>query len=746
MKIAIIGGGLTGLSSAYYMGKAFPHWEIHVLESSNRWGGKVQTKRRDGYVVEVGPDSYLARKTAMTDLVQELGLGDTLVRNATGESYIYHQGQMKPIPGGSIIGIPTEFLPFAMSSLLSWSGKVRAGLDIFKKPYPGNEDMSIDAFFRYHLGDELVDVLIEPLLSGIYGGDLKRLSLLGTFPEFRQLEQKHGNLVKGMMAMQGMRKQFGAATEGQFAQLTGGLESLVDALVEQMPKNVSLHLSTEVLSASYTDERYAVQTQESTDVYDRLVITTPPKAYERFFEDDTNFEDLRHMEQSSCAIVIMSLPKSAFTKPLQGTGFVITRSTETPLTACTYISSKWPQTTPQDKVVLRVFLGKPTDSTVDTHSEEELCELALSEIRNILKFTGNPEWMEVVRLQKSMPQYEVGHKDRIATIMEHVAQNYPGLVLIGTPFKGVGMPDGIKQAYELVEAWKEETKEVIPMDTHTESNHGHHGIGPVEGCLEPKHGHHGAVSMEGRPEITGLEKVPETYEGWFSLHANYSINFEKWRTWSAEQQSEALQSFKDFIGNLETAHEAHTSSYAMYQINGHKGDIMFWFLQPTLQELNEVELRLKKLPIFSVLQPESSFVSVIEVSNYVKSPKDHPKVQDRLYPKIPRLACMCFYPMAKQRNLTDNWYMLDRQSRGSMMRSHGQIGKKYEDTIKEFTTGAFGMDDWEWGITLMSDDPIQFKKIVNEMRFDEVSARFGIFGPFTIGTILDMDGIDHLFS
>ena len=726
MKVAIIGGGLTGLSSAYYMGKAFPDWEIHVLESSNRWGGKVQTKRHDGYVVEVGPDSYLARKTAMTDLVKELGLGDTLVRNATGESYIYHQGQMKPIPGGSIIGIPTEFLPFAMSSLLSWSGKLRAGLDMFKKPYPGNEDMSIDAFFRYHLGDELVDVLIEPLLAGIYGGDLKRLSLLGTFPEFRQLEQKHGNLVKGMMAMQGMRKQSGAATEGQFAQLTGGLESLVDALVEQMPKNVSLHTSTEVLEASYADKIYRVQTQNGTDSYDRLVITTPPKSYENFFVGDTNFEDLRHMEQSSCAIVIMSLPKSAFTKPLQGTGFVITRSTETPLTACTYISSKWPQTTPQDKVVLRVFLGKPTDTTVDTHSEEELSELALSEIRKILGFTGNPEWMEVVRLQKSMPQYEVGHKERVATLMKHVAEYYPGLALIGTPFKGVGMPDGIKQAYELVEAWKEETKEVVSMDTHTES---------VHAGATPMHGH-----------TTGIEKVPETYEGWFSLHANYSINFEKWRTWSVEQQREALQSFKEFIGNLETAHEANESSYAMYQINGHKGDIMFWFLQPTLQELNEVELTLKKLPIFSVLQPESSFVSVIEVSNYVKSPKDHPKVQARLYPKIPRLACMCFYPMAKQRNLTDNWYMLDRQSRGSMMRSHGQIGKKYEDTIKEFTTGAFGMDDWEWGITLMSDDPIQFKKIVNEMRFDEVSARFGIFGPFTIGTILDMNGIDHLFS
>ena len=736
MKVAIIGGGLTGLSAAYYMGKAFPNWEIHVLESSNRWGGKVQTKRHDGYVVEVGPDSYLARKTAMTDLVKAVGLGDTLVRNATGESYIYHQGQMKPIPGGSIIGIPTEFLPFATSTLLSWSGKVRAGLDFFKKAYPGKGDMSIDAFFRYHLGDELVNLLIEPLLSGIYGGDLKRLSLLGTFPEFRQLEQKHGNLVKGMMAMQSMRTRSGANAEGQFAQLTGGLASLVDALVEQMPKNVSLHTSTEVLEVSYTDNVYVVRIQGGTESYDRLVVTTPPKSYESFFVGDAKFDELRHMEQSSCAIVIMSLPKSAFTKPLQGTGFVITRSTDTPLTACTYISSKWPQTTPQDKVVLRVFLGKPTDSTVDTHSEEELCALALSEIRKILEFKGDPEWTEVVRLQKSMPQYEVGHKDRVATLMDHVQEQYPGLALIGTPFKGVGMPDGIKQSYELVESWKEETKEVDPMEIHTEHK---------QEYPEPNHGHPGAVSMEGRPEPTELEKVPETYEGWFSLHANYSINFETWRHWTPEQRKEALQSFKDFIDGLETAHEARESSYAMYQINGHKGDIMFWFLQPTLQELNEVELQLKKLPIFSVLQPESSFVSVIEVSNYVKSPKDHPKIQARLYPKIPRLACMCFYPMAKQRNLTDNWYMLDRQSRGKMMRSHGQIGKKYEDTIKEFTTGAFGMDDWEWGITLMSDDPIQFKKIVNEMRFDEVSARFGIFGPFTIGTRLTLEGVDHLF-
>lgn len=251
----------------------------------------------------------------------------------------------------------------------------------------------------------------------------------------------------------------------------------------------------------------------------------------------------------------------------------------------------------------------------------------------------------------------------------------------------------------------------------------------------------------GHPDATDQTKhVPDTYEGWFSLHAVYAIDFEKWNSWSDDKQKEALKGLEVFVKDLETEHQDHTSSYAMYHVNGHKGDILFWFLQPSLEELNDVELRLQKLLIAAVLVPKDSFVSVIEVSNYVKSDINHPKVQARLYPQIPRLAYICFYPMAKQRNLEDNWYMLPRAERGRMMRSHGQIGKKYEDTIKEFTTGAFGMDDWEWGITLMSDDVIQFKKIVNEMRFDEVSARYGIFGSFTIGTLLDETKLIHLFK
>ena len=233
-RVAVIGGGLTGLSTAYYLGRAKPDWQIDVFEEEQRFGGKIKTKRVDGYVVEVGPDSYLARKQAMTDLINELGLGDTLVTNATGQAFIYDRGSMFPIPGGSIVGIPTEFVPFAKSTLLSWSGKIRAMQDIFKSPYPTDGDVSIGDFFKYHLGNEMMDKLIEPLLSGIYGGDIYELSLDATFPEFHSLERKHGNMVKGMLAARKQRAATNVKPSGQFRQLTGGLESIIDELVAQM--------------------------------------------------------------------------------------------------------------------------------------------------------------------------------------------------------------------------------------------------------------------------------------------------------------------------------------------------------------------------------------------------------------------------------------------------------------------------------------------------------------------------------
>ena len=578
MNVTIVGGGLTGLTAAYYLGHAKPEWNITLYEQAPRFGGKIQTQRVDDFVVELGPDSYLGRKTEMTDLVHDLGLGDTLVSNETGQAFVYDEGSIHPIPGGSIMGIPTEMMPFVKATLISWSGKLRAGLDYFKKPYKLDEngDVSIGHFFQYHLGQEMMDKLIEPLLAGIYGGDIYKISLLSTFPHFIQVEQKYGNMVKGMMAAKMGHSKAGvskaakgavaegdvpragkgimtdrqfesheaksshttstnnssnssghatntsphrqtskvqadmasrkgtAAQSGMFRQLTGGLESVITAIVDAMPSNVHLYTGTLVSNIRYVEGMYAIDventgndacgcqsnansirtasinadsintdsinadnkggasgstTDSATEVLldkapamaDHVIIATPPATYTQWFKDDPGFDFLRSMEQSSCAIAIMAFDKSTFDGDLKGSGLLITRKTDTPLTACTILNQKWPQTTPDDKVVLRVFIGKPGNDVVEQYSDEELSELAVEEIQHIMRFSAKPEWVRINRLIHCMPQYNVGHRAGIKAVREHVAENYPNLHLIGTPFDGIGIPDGVKQAKELVQ-------------------------------------------------------------------------------------------------------------------------------------------------------------------------------------------------------------------------------------------------------------------------------------------------------
>ena len=574
MNVTIVGGGLTGLTAAYYLGRAKPDWTITLYEQAPRFGGKIQTQRVDDFVVELGPDSYLGRKTEMTDLVYDLGLGETLVSNETGQAFVYDKGSIHPIPGGSIMGIPTEMMPFVKATLISWPGKLRAGLDYFKKPYQldKNGDVSIGHFFQYHLGQEMMDKLIEPLLAGIYGGDIYKISLLSTFPHFIQVEQKYGNMVKGMMAAKMGHSKAGvtkaakaavaegdvpragkgtmtdrqfesheakasqtastnnssnssghatntsphrqtskvqvdmasrkgtAAQSGMFRQLTGGLESVITAIVEAMPSNVHLYTGTLVSNIRYVEGMYAIDVENSgndacgcqsnansirtasinadsinadnkggasgstTDsaaevlldkapaMADHVIIATPPATYTQWFKDDPGFDFLRSMEQSSCAIAIMAFDKATFDGDLKGSGLLITRNTDTPLTACTILNQKWPQTTPDDKIVLRVFIGKPGNDVVEHLDDKELSALAVKEIQRIMNFSTQPEWVRINRLIHCMPQYNVGHRAGITAVREHVAKHYPNLHLIGTPFDGIGIPDGVKQAKELVES------------------------------------------------------------------------------------------------------------------------------------------------------------------------------------------------------------------------------------------------------------------------------------------------------
>ncbi|MGZ1837119.1 hydrogen peroxide-dependent heme synthase [Staphylococcus argenteus] len=248
-----------------------------------------------------------------------------------------------------------------------------------------------------------------------------------------------------------------------------------------------------------------------------------------------------------------------------------------------------------------------------------------------------------------------------------------------------------------------------------------------------------------------MSQAAETLDGWYSLHLFYAVDWASLRLVPKDERDALVAELQSFLENTATVRSSNAGDQAIYNITGQKADLLLWFLRPEMKTLNHIENEFNKLRIADFLIPTYSYVSVIELSNYLagKSDEDpyvNPHVKARLYPELPHSDYICFYPMNKRRNETYNWYMLTMEERQKLMYDHGMIGRKYAGKIKQFITGSVGFDDFEWGVTLFSDDVLQFKKIVYEMRFDETTARYGDFGSFFVGHILNADEFNQFFA
>jgi hydrogen peroxide-dependent heme synthase len=244
--------------------------------------------------------------------------------------------------------------------------------------------------------------------------------------------------------------------------------------------------------------------------------------------------------------------------------------------------------------------------------------------------------------------------------------------------------------------------------------------------------------------VITLAEPAQTLDGWYSLHDFRAMDWTSWKMLPSEERASAISEFHRFLDRLNSTQEAKEGSHALYTIVGQKADFMLMILRPTMEELNELENEFNKLKIAEFTIPTFSYVSVVELGNYMPSegdPYENPYVQERIYPILPKANHICFYPMDKRRQGNDNWYMLPMEERRDMMRSHGMIGRQYAGKVKQIITGSVGFDDYEWGVTLFADDVLQFKKLVYEMRFDEVSARYGEFGTFYVGNLLKEEAI-----
>jgi peroxiredoxin len=243
-----------------------------------------------------------------------------------------------------------------------------------------------------------------------------------------------------------------------------------------------------------------------------------------------------------------------------------------------------------------------------------------------------------------------------------------------------------------------------------------------------------------------MSEPAQTLEGWYTLHDLRTMNWAAWKMLASDERQAAIHEFLQYLERLNAVQEQKEGSHALYTIVGQKADFMLMILRPTMEELNDLENEFNKLTIAEYTIPAYSYVSVVELSNYLagesdEDPYQNPYVRGRLYPILPKSKHVSFYPMDKRRQGDDNWYMLSMEKRKELMYAHGMIGRQYAGKVRQLISGSVGFDDYEWGVTLFSDDVLQFKKIVYEMRFDEVRARYGEFGSFFVGNLLEENDV-----
>ncbi|WP_442599055.1 protoporphyrinogen oxidase [Neobacillus sp. D3-1R] len=455
--VVIIGGGITGLATAYYLRKEVKEQnlpiDVKLIEASNKLGGVIQTYKKDGFIIEKGPDSILARKKSALKLIEDLGLKDKVVSNTAGKSYILVKGKLHTMPEGSFMGIPTKVKPFAFSGLFSPMGKLRAAGDFILPKGKVQGDQSLGAFFRRRLGDEVVENLIEPLLSGIYAGDIDQLSLMSLFPNFYHIEQKHRSLVIGLnrtmpSAPKKTNKQ--PSKKGMFISLTTGLEDIIIELEKRLGESVTKGVAVERINQKENGYSLKLSNEQIVEA-DSVVLATNHLQAQRILSDYSFMDHFKNMPATSVANVAMAFPKSAIKQDIEGSGFVVSRNSDFRITACTWTHKKWPGTTPEDMALLRCYLGKPGDQEVVELTDEEIIDIALKDLNKTMNITGKPLFHVVTRWKKTMPQYTVGHKERIQAVKDGLSKELPGVFLAGSAFEGVGIPDCIDQGEAAVQ-------------------------------------------------------------------------------------------------------------------------------------------------------------------------------------------------------------------------------------------------------------------------------------------------------
>jgi oxygen-dependent protoporphyrinogen oxidase len=449
-KIVIVGGGIAGLAAAHRIQEELSHQalECTVLEAGPRFGGKIDTERVDGFVVEKGPDSFISQKPQAIQLCNKLGIGDRLVGThpTNTNTYVYTGRRLVTMPEGLSLMIPTQFMPFVLTPLFSWPGKVRMGLDLLLPGKANDSDESLASFVRRRMGEEALRKMAEPMLAGIYASDPESMSIKSTFPMFFETEQKYRSLILGMLARK--RKMATGRKPSPytlFMTLKNGLSEMVDAILKQSP-GVTFRSGVTVTQLSRAGKRWRLDLDGGENILaDAVILATPAGISARLLEREVPgvAASLNKIPYVSTATVSLGYRKEGFEHPLKGFGFVVPGTENRKILACTWTSSKFPHRAPEGHVMLRCFIGGAKKEALAEQDADTLRQMVKDEIRDIMGIRQEPVMSRVFHYRKSNVQYHVGHAGLIANINSELA-SAPGVYLAGSAYTGIGIPDCIQ--------------------------------------------------------------------------------------------------------------------------------------------------------------------------------------------------------------------------------------------------------------------------------------------------------------
>lgn len=459
LRVAVVGGGITGLAAAQRLVSKSSTAQVTLFEASRRLGGIIRTEEADGFLIELGPDSFITNKPAGLRLCQEIGFTEQLISTDARyrRSLVLRNGQPMAVPDGFMLMAPAKPWAIMTTPVLSLGGKLRLLAEAFVGRKAAADDESLASFVRRRFGRQTLDRLVQPLVGGIYTSDPEKLSLKATMPRFLDMEQSHGSVIRATLAQQNSESaREGAsgsgARYGLFASAANGLSSLIGCLEAWLKKSgrVQFRTGSTITKISPPDGaqgKWSVSTEGSgaAEDFDSVIITLPTHAAARLLPDQSCqglTSLLKKIEYASSAIVVSGHKLSDFRNPMDAFGLVIPAIENRKILAVSFSSRKFPNRAPEGHILLRTFVGGAMQPQLLQMDDDTMVATVNSELKDIFGMSADPMFSEVVRYNNAMPQYHVGHLELIAQI-EAAQAKIPGLQLAGSSYYGVGIPDSI---------------------------------------------------------------------------------------------------------------------------------------------------------------------------------------------------------------------------------------------------------------------------------------------------------------